>query len=170
MASGNPAIFPRVFLDSGVFLEGLLAPWSASRAVLVLSRRRVFKIILAKYVQGEVEENLLELLATDARLGNEIINVYATLLRLLDPEYVALPSKQEVERHRHLIRHQADVPVLGLSHQGCSRLVPDHQHAPLQQTSRPAHPAKNLHTARLCQRNQSAGLSRHRCFQSISHR
>lgn len=112
MASGNPAILPRVFLDSGVLLEGLLAPWSASRAVLVLSRRRVFKIILAKYVQGEVEENLLELLATDARLGNEIINVYATLLRLLDPEYVALPSKQEVERHRHLIRHQADVPVL----------------------------------------------------------
>jgi len=80
--------------------------------VLVLSRRRVFKIILAKYVQGEVEENLLELLATDARLGNEIINVYDTLLRLLDPEYVALPSKPEVERHRHLIRHQADVPVL----------------------------------------------------------
>ena len=112
MASGNPAILPRVFLDSGVLLEGLLAPWSASRAVLVLSRRRVFKIILAKYVQGEVEENLLELLAADARLGNEIINVYATLLRLLDPEYVALPSKQEVERHRHLIRHQADVPVL----------------------------------------------------------
>lgn len=112
MASGNPAILPRVFLDSGVLLEGLLAPWSASRAVLVLSRRRVFKIILAKYVQGEVEENLLELLAADARLGNEIINVYATLLRLLDPEYVSLPSKQEVERHRHLIRHQADVPVL----------------------------------------------------------
>jgi predicted nucleic acid-binding protein len=112
MASGNPAILPRVFLDSGVLLEGLLAPWSASRAVLVLSRRRVFKIILAKYVQGEVEENLLELLAADARVGNEIINVYATLLRLLDPEYVALPSKQEVERHRHLIRHQADVPVL----------------------------------------------------------
>ena len=111
MANGDPAILPRVFLDSGVFLEGLLAPWSASRAVLVLSRRRVFKIVLAKYVQGEVEENLLELLATDARLGNEIINVYATLLRLLDPEYVALPSKQEVERHRHLIRHQADVPV-----------------------------------------------------------
>jgi uncharacterized protein len=112
MASGNPAGLPRVFLDSGVFLEGLLAPWSASRAVLVLSRRRVFKIILAKYVQGEVEENLLELLASDSRLGSEIINVYGTLLRLLDPEYVALPSKQEVERHCHLIRHQADVPVL----------------------------------------------------------
>ena len=112
MANGNPTARSRVFLDSGVLLEGLLAPWSASRAVLVLSRRRVFKIILAKYVQGEVEENLLEMLASDARIGGEIINVYATLLRLLDPEYIALPSRQEVERHRHLIRHQADVPVL----------------------------------------------------------
>jgi hypothetical protein len=112
MASGSPAVPSRPFLDSGVLIEGLLAPWSASRAVRVLSRRRVFKIILAKYVQGEVEEKLLELLASDARTGNEIINVYATLLRLLDPEHVALPSKQEVERHRHLIRHQADVPVL----------------------------------------------------------
>ena len=69
--------------------------------MLVLSRRRVFKIILAKYVQGEVEENLLELLASDPRIGDDIINVYGTLLRLLDPEFVALPSKQEVERHRH---------------------------------------------------------------------
>jgi hypothetical protein len=112
MASGSPIDVPRVFLDSGVVLEGLLAPWSASRAVLVLSRRRVFKIVLAKYVQGEVEENLLQLLASDARLGSEIINVYATLLGLLDPEYVSLPSAQEVERHRHLIRHQPDVPVL----------------------------------------------------------
>lgn len=112
MASGRPASRPKVFLDSGVLLEGLFAPWSASRAVLVLSRRRVFKIILAKYVQGEVEENLLELLASDNRLGSEIINVYGTLVRLLDPEYVPLPSKQEVDRHRHLIRHQADVPVL----------------------------------------------------------
>jgi hypothetical protein len=57
--------------------------------VLVLSRRWVFKIILAKYVQAEVEENLLELLASDARLGSEIINVYGMLLRLLDPGDIA---------------------------------------------------------------------------------
>lgn len=99
-------------MDSGVLLEGLLAPWSASRAVLVLSRRRVFKTVLAKYVQGEVEENLLELFASNARLGSEVIDAYGMLVRLLDPEYISLPSKQEIERHRHLIRHQADVPVL----------------------------------------------------------
>ena len=99
-------------MDSGVLLEGLLAPWSASRAVLILSRRRVFKIILAEYVQGEVEENLLELLASDSRLANETIDAYSTLLQLLEPEFIPLPSKQEIDRHRHLIRHQADVPVL----------------------------------------------------------
>ena len=112
MARGNPSAVPRVFLDSGVLLEGLLAPWSASRAVLILSRRRVFKIVLAKYVQGEVEDNLIELLASDSRLANETINAYSTLLRLLSPEFIPLPNQQEVDRYRHLIRHQADVPVL----------------------------------------------------------
>jgi len=72
----------------------------------------VFKIILAEYVKGEVEDNLLELLAPDPRLANETINAYSTLLRLLKPESVALPTRHEVDRHRHLIRHQADVPVL----------------------------------------------------------
>ena len=112
MARGNPFAVPRVFLDSGVLLEGLLAPWSASRAVMILSRRRVFKIVLAKYVQGEVEDNLLELLTSDSRLANDTINAYSTLLRLLSPEFIPLPSKQEVDRHRHLIRHQTDIPVL----------------------------------------------------------
>ena len=112
MKGGDPSSIPRVFLDSGVLLEGLLAPWSASRVLLILSRRRVFKIILAEYVKGEVEDNLLELLAPSPRLANETINAYSTLLRLLKPEFIPLPTKQDVDRHRHLIRHQADVPVL----------------------------------------------------------
>ena len=112
MERGDPSSTPRVFLDSGVLLEGLLAPWSASRALLILSRRRVFKIILAEYVKGEVEDNLLELLVPNPQLANETINAYSTLLRLLQPEFIPLPTKQEVDRHRHLIRHQADVPVL----------------------------------------------------------
>jgi hypothetical protein len=112
MARGDPSAISRVFLDSRVLLEGLLSPWSASRAVLILSRRKVFKIILAQYVQEEVEENLLDLLKTNPALGDEIINAYNTLLRLLDPESIPLPTKLEIEQHRHLIRHQADVPVL----------------------------------------------------------
>jgi hypothetical protein len=48
----------------------------------------VFKIILAEYVRGEVEANLLELLAPNPRLADETINAYSTLLRLLKPEIV----------------------------------------------------------------------------------
>ena len=95
MASDNPSTLPRVFLDSGVLLEGLLAPWSASRAVLVLSRRRVFKIILAEYVRGEVEDNLLRLLGPNPRLANDTINAYSTLLRLIDPESIPLPTSMK---------------------------------------------------------------------------
>lgn len=112
MGRRDPPSIPRIFLDSGVLLEGLLAPWSASRAILILSRRRVFRIILAEYIRGEVEDTLLTLLARDPRIANEAIESYDNLLQLLAPESVALPPKEEVHRHRHLIRHQADVPVL----------------------------------------------------------
>jgi len=97
MGRGNPSSIPKVFLDSGVLLEGLLAPWSASRALLILSRRRVFKIVVGEYVQAEVEDNLLELLASNPRLANETINAYSTLLRLLKAG-VHSPSEQAGSR------------------------------------------------------------------------
>jgi predicted nucleic acid-binding protein len=112
MASDDPVSLPRLFLDSGVLLEGLLSPWSSSRVILILSRRRVFKIVLAEYVRGEVEANLLDLLSRNPKLADETIDTYDQLLRLLNPEPVSLPTKEEIRRHRHLIRHEADVPVL----------------------------------------------------------
>lgn len=93
-------------------LEGLYAPWSVSRAILIHARRGLFTIILAEYVRREVEENLLKPLAANPRVANETIDTYATLLRLLKPETVPLPTLEEITRSRHLIRHQADVPVL----------------------------------------------------------
>jgi restriction system protein len=41
MGSGDPPL-PRVFFDSGVIIEALLAPWSASRALLIFARTGVF--------------------------------------------------------------------------------------------------------------------------------
>ena len=112
MARSNPPSVPRLFLDSGVFLEGVLAPWSVSRAILIHARRGAFTIILAEYVQMEVEKNLLAMLAHNPTLANEAIDTYSTLLRLLKPEVVPLPTREEIDNHRHLIRHQADIPVL----------------------------------------------------------
>ena len=112
MERSNPPSVPRLFLDSGVFLEGVLAPWSVSRAILIHARCRVFSVILAEYVQGEVEKNLLALLDHNPTLATEAINTYDTLLRLLQPERVPLSTKEEIDNSRHLMRHQTDIPVL----------------------------------------------------------
>jgi hypothetical protein len=47
-AARRPAT--RLFFDSGVFLEALLVPWSASRALLILARHRVFRLVLADHL------------------------------------------------------------------------------------------------------------------------
>lgn len=112
MEMSNPPSVPRLFLDSGVFLEGVLAPWSVSRAILIHARRRAFTIVLAEYVQMEVEKNLLAILAYNPQLATEAIATYDTLRQLLKPERIPLPTKDEIASYRHLIRHQADVPVL----------------------------------------------------------
>jgi hypothetical protein len=146
-------------------LEGLLALWSASRAVLILSRRKVFKIVLAKYVQGEVEDNLLELLALDSRLANDTINAYSTLLCLLSPEFLPLPNKQEVDRHRHLIRHQADVPILVSAMKANPQLVSHHKYSTLHKTGRATDATKNPYSSRVPNQYSSA---REFHFQSLS--
>ena len=51
MARSKDPPVPRLFLDSGVWLEGLLAPWSVPRAILIHARRKVFTLILAEYVR-----------------------------------------------------------------------------------------------------------------------
>jgi hypothetical protein len=112
MERSNPPPVPRLFLDSGVFLEGILAPWSVSRAILIHARCGTFTVILAAYVQMEVEKNLLAMLAHNPELATEAIDTYDTLLQLLKPERVSLPTKEEIDGSRHLMRHQADVPVL----------------------------------------------------------
>ena len=54
---------PRVFLDSGVLIEGLVSPWSAARGVLILGRAALFTFVLAEIVVEETERALLRKLA-----------------------------------------------------------------------------------------------------------
>jgi hypothetical protein len=39
----------RIFVDSNVLIEGLFAPWSAARAILILARVGVFRLVLSPY-------------------------------------------------------------------------------------------------------------------------
>jgi len=102
----------RVFPDSNVLIEGLFAPWSASRAILILARARAFRLVLSPYVEAEVERALLNRLTGDPSEGARLIDDYALALTLLTPERVDRITGEELQAHRTSIRHVHDVPVL----------------------------------------------------------
>ena len=90
-----------------------MSPWGLDKATLSLCAARVCKLVLAEVVRDEVEENLLlhakRLPTLDA---GRLIENYHRLIRLTCPQVVPYPDKNLVRASRHLIRHEADVPVL----------------------------------------------------------
>lgn len=106
------AVPVRVFVDSNVLIEGLFASWSASRAILILSRAGVLRLVLSPYVEEEVERALLKRFGEDEQEGSRLIDDYALALDLLQPERLARITQEEFVIHRALIRHSNDVPVL----------------------------------------------------------
>lgn len=102
----------RIFPDSNVLIEGLFAPWNASRAILILARAELFRLVLSPYVEQEVERALLKVVAHDEAEGSRLIDDYGLALKLLSPERTPRITQEEFAAHRHLIRHGNDVPVL----------------------------------------------------------
>ena len=103
----------RLFLDSNVLTAGILSVWGLDKAILSLCAARICRLVLAEAVREEVEDNLLVRLAgvgySDA---GKVLDDYAHLLALMKPEMVPYPAQAGVKAARHLIRHEADVPVL----------------------------------------------------------
>jgi len=103
----------RLFLDSNVLIGGILSDWGLDRAVLSLCAARICRMVLAEYVCEEVENNLLTRAAAfSPEEASQVIEDYATLVKLARPEIVPLPSTLDVAASRRLIAHAADVPVL----------------------------------------------------------
>ena len=103
----------RLFLDSKVLTRGIVARWGLDKATLSLCAAKLCKLVLAEAVREEVEQNLFlhakKLSSLDAE---RLIADYHRLISLTDPELVPHPDKDMVLSSRHLIRHEADVPVL----------------------------------------------------------
>lgn len=103
----------RLFLDSNVLTGGIVSPWGLDKATLSLCAAKVCQLVLAEVVRDEVEENLLlhaqRLPSLDA---GQLIDDYRRLIKLTNPELVPYPNQELVRSSRHLIRHEADVPVL----------------------------------------------------------
>jgi predicted nucleic acid-binding protein len=103
----------RLFLDSNVLLGGIVSPWGLDKAVLSLCAARVCRLVLAEVVGDEVEENLsFQARAKSSANAHDLIVDYRRLVRLTHPEIIPYPDKILVRASRHLIRHEADVPVL----------------------------------------------------------
>jgi hypothetical protein len=90
-----------------------VSTWGLDKAVLSLCAARICRLVLAEAVREEVEDNLLiRLSRLESGEGNRVAADYARLIALMKPEIVPYPGQAEVKAARHLIRHEADVPVL----------------------------------------------------------
>lgn len=103
----------RLFLDSNVLTGGIVSPWGLDKAVLSLCAARLCRLVLADIVRDEVEENLLlHAERLPSLQADKLIEHYRRLIKLTNPEAVPYPDVSLVRSSRHLIRHEADVPVL----------------------------------------------------------
>ena len=104
---------PRLFLDSNVLVGAFAATWGLDKAVVSLCAARICRLVLADPVREEVERNLALVASRHAPQTHVLFSeAFHEFLRLADPETVPFPSFAEVQASRHLIRHQADLPVL----------------------------------------------------------
>ena len=103
----------RLFLDSNVLTGGIVSAWGMDKATLALCAAKVCRLVLAEVVGDEVEENLRLLATKRAGLDARRMTAdYRRLIQLTSPELIPYPSRELVRANRHLIRHEADVPVL----------------------------------------------------------
>ncbi len=103
---------PRLFLDSCVLIEGLVAPWSAARGIMILARAAVFAFVLADIVIEETERALARKLGGGYGGAATLRADFRLLLRRLRAERVPHATRAEFEEARQWIGHFNDVPVL----------------------------------------------------------
>jgi predicted nucleic acid-binding protein len=92
-------------------IEGLVAPWSASRGALVLSRASLFKILIAEIVMEEVTRELSRRVIRD-EADTYLLKELDVLLLKLKTERIPHATDSEFLHAAKLIDHHNDVPVL----------------------------------------------------------
>ncbi len=103
----------RLFLDSNVLTGGIVSPWGLDKAVLSLCAANICRLVLAEAVREEVEENLLlHAAGLSPTAADTLINNYLRLVKITHPETIPFPDVESVLANRHMIRDEADVPVL----------------------------------------------------------
>jgi hypothetical protein len=105
----------RLFLDSGVVLQGCLTSWGATKAVLILAAtsRRRYTVVLADTVRQEVERAID--LIVERTVREAAAASYRGWLARVTLEPWPAPSVQDVRAHAPAIlpvlRHANDLPT-----------------------------------------------------------
>lgn len=109
----------RLFLDTGVILEGCFGHWGASKGVLILAtEQRLYTVVLAEAVERELQRNVAYTLppsvAREARdAAAEQVSGWLQRVRI---ERWPLPSAEDIERYAPVLmpvlRHRNDLPAV----------------------------------------------------------
>ena len=109
----------RIFLDSGVILEGCYSQWGASKGVLILAAqlRRDIRIVLAEAVEREVRRDLaLALAKLPPERASVIVSGFEGWLSRVQVERRPMPSEDEILTHyaqiMPVLRHDNDVAAV----------------------------------------------------------
>ena len=96
---------PDLFLDSSALFAGVISPDGAARALLLLAEIELVTVIISEQVVTETERAV-------ARKVPRALNYYREALRSTGLRIVRDPLPEEVEAHRDVVAHQADVPIV----------------------------------------------------------
>ena len=116
MAEQTRAI--RLFLDSGVIIEGCFANWGAARAALILATVRAsFTVVLAEVVEREIQRSIARKVASlDPSRAEALAEGIASWLDRVRVERWPLPSSEEIRAQAPailpILRHVNDLPAV----------------------------------------------------------
>ena len=96
---------PDLFFDSSALFAGIVSASGASRALLLLAEAGLVSITVSEQVVAETER------AVARKIPRALPN-YREALRATGLRIVSNPSPKEIEAHKNIIRHQADVPII----------------------------------------------------------
>jgi len=96
---------PDLFLDSSALFAGVVSSRGAARALLLLAEMELVTVIISEQVVAETERAV-------ARKVPQALAYYREALRSTGLCIVRDPLPEEVEAHRDIIAHRADVPIV----------------------------------------------------------
>jgi predicted nucleic acid-binding protein len=96
---------PELFFDSSALFAGVVSSRGAARTLLLLAEAELITIVVSEQLVAETERAL-------ARKVSRALPYYREALRSTGMRILRDPSPEEVETHRDVIAHQADVPIV----------------------------------------------------------